>query len=80
MDGCGFAVSGGLAVRPSREALADAAGLGADLAAAIREKRRCPEHEASKAKFLREFRETIVAHKETWPHDYRHWQEKGWLS
>lgn len=81
LEGCGVAVVGGLAESFDKrdEALAGAAELGKRLAAAIREKRRCPEHEDAKALFLRDFRETIVANKETWAYDYRYWLEKGWV-
>ena len=82
MDECGVAVTGTLGASPGAgldDALAGAEALGRDLAAAIREKRRCPGHDDAKALFLRDFRETIVAHKETWAHDYRYWLEKGWI-
>ncbi|HTX43950.1 MAG TPA: flavodoxin family protein [Methanocella sp.] len=81
MDDCGVAVVGRLGASPGDryDALAGAEALGRELAGAIREKRQYPEHEGSKALFLRNFRETIVAHRETWAHDYRFWLEKGWV-
>ena len=84
LDHCGVAVVGGLGVSAGSKAdlecaLANATALGRGLADAIVQKRRYPEHEDSKALFLRDFRETIVAHKETWAYDYRHWLEKGWV-
>ena len=84
LDHCGVSIVGelGVSLGPNAglgEALANAAGLGKSLVAAIADKRRYTEHEDSKALFLRDFRETIVAHKETWAHDYRYWLEKGWV-
>ncbi len=81
LEGCGAAVTGGLAAELDGEGdpAEAAAALGRGLAAAIRERRRYPEHEASKEHFLRDFRDTIVSNKETWAHDYRHWREKGWV-
>jgi multimeric flavodoxin WrbA len=81
LDGCGLAMVGGLAVHFGGEGdlLESASTVGRELAMAINEKRRFPEHEEAKERFLRDFRETIVSNRETWAHDYRHWLEKGWV-
>lgn len=84
LDGCGVAVTGGLAVglgenASGEEALPRAAALGRELVAAIREKRRFPAHEAAMAQFIRDFRATIEEKKDTWAFDYSYWREKGWL-
>ncbi len=60
------------AIRRSRE-------MGADLVAAIREKRFYPEQAAAREAWKKQFTRTIKANEKTWNHNYEYWQKMGWL-
>lgn len=85
LNGCGVTTTGSLSVSaggkrlPDGAMTAEARRLGADLAAAIRERRRYPQQEDARDRFLGEFAESVRANKAAWAHDYEHWVKKGWL-
>jgi multimeric flavodoxin WrbA len=84
LSNCGVSVTGSLAIaaddeRTIENAILAAGAMGKDLADAIAQKRRSPEYEGDRAEFLKSFRESVVANKDRWAHDYRYWHEKGWV-
>ncbi|MDD1721303.1 MAG: flavodoxin family protein [Euryarchaeota archaeon] len=76
---------GGLAVRLDEniEALegarSEAFTLGQTLAEAIRTNRRYPDQDRTIEKNRDRIRRFITANKESWPHIYELWVEKGWM-
>jgi len=73
----------GVALEPDPEALGPAEEraflLGKELAEAIRTKRSYPEQEAVIARNRKHFRYLVTRMKEEWAHEYRYWQDQGWL-
>lgn len=53
--------------------------LGKLLVEAIRTKKVYPRQEATHAAFRARFRQVIRGHKRDWAHDYRFWENAGWL-
>jgi multimeric flavodoxin WrbA len=60
-------------------ALARAAALGEDLAAAIREKRQYPDQAAAHAAFAERMKQLVQMMAEHAPFQLEHWQNQGWL-
>ena len=82
--GCGAATTGSLSVSSGIKGLpdgatAEAGRLGADLVAAISERRIYPRQEEERARFLGEFSEAVRENKMSWAHDYEYWLKKGWI-
>jgi multimeric flavodoxin WrbA len=71
-------VSAGIAGSPDG-AMAEARDLGADLVAAVSERRVYPRQEEERARFLVEFSKAVRENKAVWDHDYEHWLKKGWI-
>ena len=53
--------------------------LGKTLGDAIKRRITYPEQDAYHVAFRTRFKHTIRDHKEDWAHDYRIWEEAGWL-
>ena len=84
LNDCGVTTTGSLSVSAGKKGLpdgvpAEAGRLGADLVAAIRERRRYPEQADARDRFLTEFAGAVRENKAAWARDYEHWAKKGWL-
>lgn len=53
--------------------------MGADLVAAIKEKRAYPAQTAEHKKWKDAFARTVEINKDRWKHNYEYWVEKGWI-
>ncbi|NLC57831.1 MAG: flavodoxin family protein [Armatimonadetes bacterium] len=61
------------------EAVARAINLGAELVAAIRERREYPEQAAEHAPLRESMKQLVLESREEYPAQYAHWSEQGWL-
>ncbi|MBN1167318.1 MAG: flavodoxin family protein [Methanospirillaceae archaeon] len=60
-------------------AVQEARKLGKDLVDAIQVRRKFPEQEAVHHEMHERMKALILSNKDVWKHEYRYWQDKGWL-
>jgi multimeric flavodoxin WrbA len=77
IGGVGYAMSWG--PQKALESREKARQMGAELVAAIGEKKRFPEQEKARAESMKRFAYAITMNKDLWKHDYDHWVSKGWI-
>ncbi|HUL61814.1 MAG TPA: flavodoxin family protein [Methanocella sp.] len=75
--GVGYAMSWG--PKKAEETREKARQMGAELAAAIAEKRRFPEQEKARAESMKLFAYAVGMNRDLWKHDYDHWVRQGWI-
>jgi multimeric flavodoxin WrbA len=67
------------AVMDQEATLAQAADLGKDLVAAIRERREYPDQAAAHAEFSKRMKELVTRMADKAPFQYEYWEKMGWL-